>query len=148
MRTEPANEDGSAADGGEIRRALEMATPSPPVEEVDWARLRDRIVSRGEGSLERLRGERSGWWRPAARWTPVGAPFAAAACLLLGFFVWRAEPDARTTFGTVTPAPWIAPGDGTPDPAEGSHEAIVSLLSGEDADELLLEAAFGGEGKE
>lgn len=88
-----------------LRSELRSARPEPPLEEVDWAALRERIAQRAEPALARLRrgaaARRATWWDYAARWAgpalPAALVAAAALTLLLGRLV--SVPGATGTQG-------------------------------------------------
>ena len=116
----------------ELAALLRAAGPGPPLDEVDWERLRGAVSARAELPLARLRRDAAP--RPSRRWIPLGA---AAAITAAAFAVaLRTEP---------APAPL---------PVEERRlvEAIVAeslpanvdqMISGDAAEGALLEAAVG-----
>lgn len=136
-----------------LRAELRRALPEPPLNEVDWAALRQRIAVEAAPRLVRLaRGpRRNAWWEYAARWAGPALPaaFAAAAVLvlMLGRLVGTAVPatngaaDAAGT-GTTTrvmleAALGASGGTGT------STQARVMFASADD--DALLRMAVTGE---
>jgi hypothetical protein len=113
----------------ELAALLRAAAPGPPVDDVDWERLRGAVSARAELPLARLRRD-----APRRRWLPLGAAAAIAAAAFA--VALRTEP---------APAPL---------PVEERRlvEAIVAeslpanvdqMISGDAAEGALLEAAVG-----
>ncbi len=116
----------------ELASLLRGAAPEPPVDDVDWERLRGAVSARAELPLARLRRD------APPRWTRRLLPLGAAAGI------------AAAAFGVaLRPAP-------APEPLPGEErrlvEAIVAeslpanvdqMISGDAAEGALLEAAMG-----
>lgn len=71
-----------------LRAELRDALPEPPLHEVDWTALRQRIAQQAAPRLGQLAAAprvRRAWWEYAAHWAGPALPaaFAAAAALVL-----------------------------------------------------------------
>ncbi|HEX8359707.1 MAG TPA: hypothetical protein VF613_06365 [Longimicrobium sp.] len=111
---------------------LREAAPEPPLDDVDWERLRGAVSARAELPLARLRRDAAPRW--TRRWLPLGAAASIAAAAFA--VALRTSPD---------PAPL---------PVEERRlvEAIVAeslpanvdqMISGDAAEGALMEAAVG-----
>lgn len=116
----------------ELAALLRTAAPEPPVDDVDWERLRGAVSARAELPLARLRRDTPP--RRTRRWLPLGAAAGIAAAV----FAVALRP---------APAP-------EPLPVEERRlvEAIVAeslpanvdqMISGDAAEGALLAAAVG-----
>ncbi len=130
-----------------LREQLRTALPDPPVDEVDWAALRQRIARRAEPQLARLRrsARAAAWWDYAARWALPGLPAAVAAAAVLALLLGRmhaTQPTVPTTVATaVASAQRI-----TVESAIGAsptNEVTNALYASADRDELLRAAVTG-----
>ncbi|HEX8674555.1 MAG TPA: hypothetical protein VF710_21830 [Longimicrobium sp.] len=115
----------------ELAALLRSATPQPPMEDVDWERLRGVANSRAELPLARLRS-------PARRprlhaWLPLGAAAGIAASLV---FALRPAP---------VPGPLPAEERRIVDAivAESLPSNVDQMLSGAAAEGALLAAVVG-----
>ncbi len=127
-----------------LRAELRAALPEPPMDEVDWEGLRERIGRGAELRLARLRAggrARAAWWEYAARWAapvlPAAVAAAAALVLLLGRLE-RATPTPVTVAATRT----VETGGTQPSVLEaaisGSNSTV--LVAAADPDALLRAA--------
>lgn len=124
MNTDPLRDPQLAA-------LLRTATPQPPMDDVDWQRLRGVANSRAELPLARLR-------TPARRprlhaWLPLSAAAGIAASLILAL---RAAPDPRPL-----PAEERRIVDAIV--AESLPSNVDQMLSGAAAEGALLAAVVG-----
>jgi hypothetical protein len=127
-----------------LREQLRAGLPAPPVEEVDWAALRQRIARRAEPQLARLRrsARAAAWWDYAARWAMPALPAAVAAAALLALLLGRMQsaPQAQTS-ETVASAQRL-----TVESAIGASpqdEETSVLFASADRDDLLRAAVTG-----
>jgi hypothetical protein len=111
----------------DLAAALARLEGEPPMEAVDWERLRRRIGARADGALARLRA-RSAWWAYAARWGRVAIPIAAAAGIAIAFTLPAGE-DVRTSGGEAARS--VAA------PAQLETAYLSGASPGEAADELV-----------
>ncbi len=129
-----------------LRERLRTALPEPPVDEVDWAALRQRIARRAEPQLARLRrsARAAAWWDYAARWAkpalPAAIAAAAALALLLGRMQTTSQGQATTTVATIATSQRL-----TVENAIGAapRDEETSALASADGDELLRAAVTG-----
>lgn len=131
-----------------VRRALIDATQPVPSESVDWGALRSRVLDGAAERLDRL-AEPDGasrWYTHAARWTPVAAPAAAAACLVLTLAMPRTEFRAAGATSAEEPVAGISsPVEELPAEDVADAGSLTLVLVGDEGGELLLWAAFGPE---
>ena len=129
-----------------LREQLRAALPEPPVDEVDWAALRQRIARRAEPQLARLRrsARASAWWDYAARWAKPALPAAVAAAAVLALLLGRMQtvPQAQSpAVATATQTQRL-----TVESAIGASpqdEETSVLFASADRDELLRAAVTG-----
>lgn len=115
----------------ELAALLRSAAPQPPMDDVDWDRLRGVATSRAELPLARLRTPAR---RPRLRsWLPLGAAASIAASLM---FALRPAP---------VPGPLPAEERRIVDAivAESVPPNVDQLISGAAAEGALLAAAVG-----
>ncbi len=86
MTTEPRIGPNGRDD--DLTRAL-RSLYAPPAERGYWAALERRILARIDAA-----GIDEAWWSELARWVRVGTVAAAAALVLSGYALWRAQ-EAR-----------------------------------------------------
>jgi hypothetical protein len=112
----------------ELAALLRGAAPEPPVDDVDWERLRGAVSARAELPLARLRRDAP---RPR-RWLPLSAA-AAIAAVALGVSLRPApEPlpvEERRLVEAIV--------------AESLPANVDQMISGAAAEGALLEAAVG-----
>jgi hypothetical protein len=112
----------------ELAALLRGAAPEPPVDDVDWERLRGAVSARAELPLARLRRDAP---RPR-RWLPLSAA-AAIAAVALGLSLRPApEPlpvEERRLVEAIV--------------AESLPANVDQMISGAAAEGALLEAAVG-----
>ena len=110
----------------ELERALRRLEGDPPLEAVDWERLRRRVVVGADPALARLRA-RSRWWDYAARWGRIAIPIAAAAAIAVALMtpqgVEAERSDLESAYLSGAPA----------------AEAVDQLVGAVDRDWLLGE---------
>lgn len=131
-----------------LRERLRTALPDPPLDEVDWAALRQRIASRAEPQLARLRrsARTASWWDYAARWAMPALPAAVAAAAVLALVLGRMQATPQTavsaTVATIAAAPRL-----TVENAIGAsprdEETSALYAPSTDGDELLRAAVTG-----
>lgn len=124
MNTEPIRDP-------ELAALLRSAAPQPPMDDVDWERLRGVANSRAELPLARLRTPAR---RPRLRaWLPLSAAAGIAASLV---FALRPAPD---------PGPLPAEERRIVDAivAESLPSNVDQMLSGAAAEGALLAAVVG-----
>ncbi|CAA9338158.1 MAG: hypothetical protein AVDCRST_MAG68-2886 [uncultured Gemmatimonadetes bacterium] len=114
----------------ELAALLRAAAPEPPVDEVDWERLRGAVRARAELPLARLRRDAAP--RRTRRWLPLSAA-AAIAAVALGVSLRPApEPlpvEERRLVEAIV--------------AESLPANVDQMISGDAAEGALLEAAVG-----
>lgn len=116
-------------DDAALGAALRAASPPPPLDEVDWDGLHDRVVASARRVLARVQVRRS-WWDVTAAWATRGIPItatAAAAAALVLALVGPPAPPAAETGGLIAFEEALA-GDAAP------------LLTATDPDEALANA--------
>ncbi len=130
-----------------LRERLRAHVPEPPVDQVDWAALRQRIAQSAEPALARLRrsARTAAWWDYAARWArpvlPAAVAAAAALLLLLGRLQSASTPETQAGPATVASAQRI-----TVEAAIGAtprDEVTNALFVSSDQDALLRAAVNG-----
>lgn len=131
-----------------LRAELGAALPEPPVDEVDWPRLRSELARRAGPRLARLRAGgrvRAAWWEYAARWATRALPAALAAAAALVLLLGRLErPTAGSTSTPASAAAPVALSGSTQSTLEavigtGTNESAV-LFAAADQDALLRAA--------
>lgn len=87
-------------DDAALGTALRAASPPPPMDEVDWDGLHDRIVAGARRTLARRIAARRRWWDVTASWAARGIPLtavtAAAAALVLAWVGPPGRPAGET----------------------------------------------------
>lgn len=118
----------------ELRHALRSAAPPPPVDDVDWPALQQRITAAAQSRF-RPRPAVQTVWQPLAGWARPGIPLAAAAALLLvlgtGTLTGRAEPMAGDD-GFVTIEEELFNGMGA------AERSLLAELDGDDFVDVAL----------
>lgn len=130
-----------------LREALRGAVPAPPVDEVDWGALRERIARDAAPALARLRqsapGPRS-WWDYAARWAVPALPAALAAAAALALLLGRLSTATPQTQPEVASASATRLTVENAIGASPSDAEVTALYASADRD-ALLRAAVSGE---
>jgi hypothetical protein len=127
-----------------LRAALRAALPDPPLDEVDWVALRQRIARDAQPTLARLRfggRSRSAWWEYAARWAAPMVPAAVAAAAALALLLGRMDRA-----GTAVPATESASSQVALEAAIGATQRDAearALFASVDQDALLRAAVTG-----
>ncbi len=132
-----------------LRAELEAALPEPPVDEVDWEKLRTRIARGAAPRLARLRAggrARAVWWEYAARWAAPVLPAAVAAAAALALLLGRLDSSSSTPTATTTVASATRsetqPSSVIEAAVSGSSSTVLVATADQDA---LLRAAVNGQ---
>ncbi len=129
-----------------LRERLRAGTPEPPIDEVDWPALRQRIAQRAQPALARLRrsARTAAWWDYAARWARPVLPAAVAAAAILVLMLGRMERAAAPAAQSATVA--SAAERITVEAAIGATpaDAETNMLYGTASQDDLLRAAING----
>lgn len=129
-----------------LRAQLRAALPEPPIDEVDWEGLRERIAGSADPYLARLRtGGRARaavWWEYAARWAAPVLPAALAAAAALALLLGRLERSTPTpaTVVATTRAPETSGTQASVLEAALSGSTSTVLVAAADPDALLRAA--------
>jgi len=130
-----------------LREQLRSALPEPPLDEVDWPALRQRIAWRAEPQLARLRrsARASAWWDYAARWSKAALPAAVAAAAVLALLLGRMQsaPQAQSPVESVTINTTQRLTVESAIGASPQDEETSVLFASADRDELLRQAVTG-----
>jgi hypothetical protein len=91
-----------------LASALRDLGPEPPVGEVDWDRLADKVAARAREGYA-VPAARAVWWQPLAAWTrpaiPLGLAAAVALVLVLRSVTGSDEPLTLAAESTDAMAP-------------------------------------------